>query len=200
MNTVKAILTLKGAEREVTSMNSFTVLAAEVVSRSVSTWNMESSSERVTAINTGIMSHVSEYEVITTSSIPIHRVLRVFSPCLWKTRSLIYKLPHIEYTEKREWGWSLSRVPRNIKPPNPLKVLKSAEGNIVLVKTKGGYEYIGVLDLADGVMNVVLSNCVEYNEGKPTLRLGKVIIRGSNIEFVSVDYGRVSPESIQVKL
>lgn len=89
---------------------------------------------------------------------------------------------------------------RNTKPPNPLKVLKSAEGNVVLVKTKGGYEYIGTLELADGVMNVVLSNCVEYNEGKLTLRLGKVIIRGSNIEFVSVDYGKVAPESVQVKL
>lgn len=89
---------------------------------------------------------------------------------------------------------------RNMKPPNPLKVLKSSEGNVVLVKTKGGYEYVGVLELADGVMNVVLSDCVEYNNGEPTLRLGKVVIRGSNIEFVSVDYARVSPESVQLKL
>jgi small nuclear ribonucleoprotein len=74
--------------------------------------------------------------------------------------------------------------------------LKASEGNIVLVKTKGGYEYIGVLELADGVMNVVLRDCVEYNENKPTMRLGKVIIRGSNIEFVSVDYARVAPEKI----
>jgi len=94
----------------------------------------------------------------------------------------------------------LSRVPRNMKPPSPLKLLKSAEGSIVLVKTKGGYEYIGVLELADGVMNVVLSNCIEYNDEKPTLRLGKVIIRGSNIEFVSIDYGKVAPENVQVKL
>lgn len=94
----------------------------------------------------------------------------------------------------------MSRVQKNTKPLNPLKVLRSAEGNVVLVKTKGGYEYVGVLELADGVMNVVLSNCVEYNEGKPTLRLGKVIIRGSNIEFVSVDYERVAPESVHIKL
>jgi small nuclear ribonucleoprotein (snRNP)-like protein len=45
-------------------------------------------------------------------------------------------------------------------------------------------------------MNVVLRDCVEYNENKPTMRLGKVIIRGSNIEFVSVDYARVAPEKI----
>ena len=90
--------------------------------------------------------------------------------------------------------------PKNIKPPNPLKVLKGSEGNIVLVKTKGGYEYIGVLDLVDGVMNVVLADCIEYNNGEPTLRLGKVIIRGSQIEYISLDYGRVAPESVQVKL
>ncbi len=89
---------------------------------------------------------------------------------------------------------------KNVKPPNPLKVLKSAEGNVVLVKTKGGYEYVGVLELADGVMNVVLSDCVEYNNGEPSMRLGKVVIRGSNIEFVSIDYGRIAPESINVKL
>jgi len=94
----------------------------------------------------------------------------------------------------------LSKIPRNTKPPSPLKVLKASEGNIVLVKTKGGYEYIGVLELADGVMNVVLRDCVEYNENKPTMRLGKVIIRGSNIEFVSVDYARVAPEKITITL
>ena len=89
---------------------------------------------------------------------------------------------------------------RNTKPPNPLKILKAAEGNIVLVKTKGGYEYVGVLELADGVMNVVLSDCVEYNNGEPTMRLGKVVIRGSNIEFVSINYAQVAPESVHIKL
>lgn len=94
----------------------------------------------------------------------------------------------------------MSRAQRNAKPISPLKLLKVSEGNVVLVKTKGGYEYVGVLELADGVMNVVLMNCVEYNEGKPTMRLGRVIIRGSNIEFVSVDYEKVAPERVQVKL
>jgi small nuclear ribonucleoprotein len=92
----------------------------------------------------------------------------------------------------------LSKPTKNTKPPTPLKVLKGAEGNIVLVKTKGGYEYVGVLELADGVMNTVLKDCVEYNENKPTLRLGRVIIRGSNIEFVSVDYARVAPDQVKI--
>ncbi|MEM4913036.1 MAG: LSM domain-containing protein, partial [Desulfurococcaceae archaeon] len=47
---------------------------------------------------------------------------------------------------------------------------------------------------------VVLADCVEYNNGEPTLRLGKVIIRGSNIEFISIDYGRIAPENVQFKI
>ncbi len=92
----------------------------------------------------------------------------------------------------------MSKPQKNLKPPSPLKVLKTSEGNIVLVKTKGGYEYIGVLELADGVMNVVLRDCIEYTNNKPTMRLGRVIIRGSNIEFVSVDYARVAPDQVSL--
>ncbi|MEM4717774.1 MAG: LSM domain-containing protein [Desulfurococcaceae archaeon] len=88
----------------------------------------------------------------------------------------------------------MSKAARNMRPPTPLKVLKSAEGNVVLVKTKGGFEYIGILELADGVMNVVLRDCTEYNEKEPTFRLGMVIIRGSNIEFISIDYAKIAPE------
>jgi small nuclear ribonucleoprotein len=90
----------------------------------------------------------------------------------------------------------LSKTPRNTKPPSPLKLLKASEGNIVLVRTKGGFEYIGLLELVDGVMNVVLRDCVEYNENKPTMRLGKVIIRGSNIEYISIDYAKVAPDKV----
>jgi small nuclear ribonucleoprotein len=93
----------------------------------------------------------------------------------------------------------LAPMQYNQKPQSPLKILKNSEGNIVLVKTKGGFEYMGILELVDPVMNVVLRNCLEFNEGKPTLRLGKVVIRGSNIEFISIDYGRVAPEEIKVK-
>jgi small nuclear ribonucleoprotein len=80
---------------------------------------------------------------------------------------------------------------RNAKPPSPFKFLKSAEGRVVLVRTKGGNEYIGVLDLVDDAMNLVLSNCTEYANGKLLARLGKVVIRGSNVEYVSIDYGKL---------
>lgn len=81
------------------------------------------------------------------------------------------------------------------RPPSPLKILKSSEGEVVLVRIKGGYEYVGVLDLVDATMNIVLSGCTEYaKDGKPTSRYGKIIIRGSHIEFISVNYQDVAPE------
>ncbi|MEM1731764.1 MAG: U6 snRNA-associated Sm-like protein LSm6 [Desulfurococcaceae archaeon] len=93
----------------------------------------------------------------------------------------------------------MSPVVRNIKPVSPFKILKSSEGNVVLVRLKGGYEYIGQLELVDGTMNVVLSNCTEYsNDGKPLLRYGRVVIRGSQVEFISINYGQVSPEFAHV--
>ncbi|ADI32246.1 Like-Sm ribonucleoprotein core [Staphylothermus hellenicus DSM 12710] len=81
------------------------------------------------------------------------------------------------------------------KTATPLKYLKSAINQIVLVKIKDGHEYIGTLDMVDHTMNVVLSNCQEYGDnGKPTARYGKVLIRGSHIVFISINYGQVAPE------
>jgi len=85
-------------------------------------------------------------------------------------------------------------IPR-VKGATPLKYLKGAVNQIVLVKLKDGYEYIGTLDLVDHTMNVVLSNCQEYDDnGRPTARYGKVLIRGSHIVFISINYGQVAPE------
>lgn len=83
------------------------------------------------------------------------------------------------------------------KPTSPLKYLKAAIDQIILVKLKDGTEYIGKLEIVDNTMNVVLTDCVKYgNDGKPIARYGKVLIRGSHIAFISVNYGQVSPESI----
>ncbi|WP_048078655.1 U6 snRNA-associated Sm-like protein LSm6 [Desulfurococcus mucosus] len=91
----------------------------------------------------------------------------------------------------------MSNVSRGYRPPSPMKVLKGAEGQIVLVRIKGGYEYIGTLDLIDGTMNIVLSDCTEYSsEGKPTSRYGRIIIRGSHVEFISTNYGQVAPDKV----
>ncbi|EWG07356.1 MAG: Sm1 protein [Candidatus Aramenus sulfurataquae] len=76
------------------------------------------------------------------------------------------------------------------KVENPLKNLRSAVNKIVLVKLKDGSEYIGRLEQTDGTMNLVLRDCTEMVEGSsdPVAKYGRVLIRGSNILFVSVDY------------
>jgi small nuclear ribonucleoprotein len=76
------------------------------------------------------------------------------------------------------------------KVENPLKSLKTATNKVVLVKLKNGSEYIGRLEQSDGTMNLVLKDCVELKEGTsdPVAKYGRVLIRGSNILFISVDY------------
>ena len=83
------------------------------------------------------------------------------------------------------------------KPPTPLKHLRAAIDQIILVKLKDGTEYVGKLELVDHTMNVVLSDCVKYDSnGNPITRYGKVLIRGSHIAFISINYGQVAPEMI----
>ena len=78
---------------------------------------------------------------------------------------------------------------------SPLKYLRSAINQIVLVKLKDGTEYVGVLELVDNTMNVVLSGCEEIDpNGNPTAKYGRVLIRGSHILFVSINYGHIAPE------
>ncbi|HIC99369.1 MAG TPA: Sm ribonucleo [Pyrodictiaceae archaeon] len=75
------------------------------------------------------------------------------------------------------------------KRVSPLRVLREAVNHTVLVKLKDGSEYVGKLEMTDGTMNLVLSDCMELNEdGSPKVKYGRVLIRGSHILFVSVDY------------
>lgn len=60
----------------------------------------------------------------------------------------------------------------------------------VMVKLKDGSEFVGRLDLTDGTMNVVLSDAVQVREGsdEPATKFGKILIRGSQILYISTDY------------
>jgi len=72
---------------------------------------------------------------------------------------------------------------------SPLRVLREAVNRTVLVKLKDGSEYVGKLEMTDSTMNLVLSDCMEVGEnGEPKVKYGRVLIRGSQILFVSVDY------------
>ncbi len=76
------------------------------------------------------------------------------------------------------------------KVESPLRALRMAMNKNVLVKVKDGYEYVGKLTMTDSTMNVVLSDCTEFSdEGRsPIARYGTVLIRGSQILYIAVDY------------
>ncbi len=83
----------------------------------------------------------------------------------------------------------MSRTPVQ-KTISPLKMLRDSKGNRILVKLKDGSEYVGKLEVSDNTMNLILSECVEVKEGgsEPIAKYGRVLIRGSTILYILVDY------------
>jgi small nuclear ribonucleoprotein len=81
-------------------------------------------------------------------------------------------------------------LPAQQKPESPIKILRAAMSKTVMVKLKDGSEFVGRLDLTDGTMNVVLSDAVQVREGsdEPATKFGKILIRGSQILYISTDY------------
>lgn len=80
----------------------------------------------------------------------------------------------------------------------PLKLLVKNINSEIFVKLKNGSEYIGMLERCDPCMNIVLANTKEIKEdSRPIMVLGKVLIRGSNILYISVDTTRVEFKSIE---
>ncbi len=72
-----------------------------------------------------------------------------------------------------------------------LKVLRKALNHTVLVKLKDGSEYIGVLESFDHTMNLILKDAKEVKSGNvddPIAKYGTVMVRGSNILYVVVDF------------
>ncbi len=67
----------------------------------------------------------------------------------------------------------------------PLDVLHKTLESPVIVGLKGNKEYRGKLKGYDIHMNIVLGDAEELNEGAPTRKLGKVIIRGDSVIFIS---------------
>ncbi len=75
----------------------------------------------------------------------------------------------------------------------PLKVLEKNIGNTIFVKLKDGTEYIGKLESSDLSMNLILSDAKQVSETKEVLKnYGVILIRGSNILYISVEPEKVS--------
>jgi len=79
------------------------------------------------------------------------------------------------------------------KMENPLKFLRVARNNTVLVKLKDGSESIGKLIFSDNTMNLILDDCEERDpqSGETIAKYGRVMIRGSYVMYISLDYHKV---------
>ncbi|MGC8975498.1 MAG: LSM domain-containing protein [Thermoprotei archaeon] len=76
------------------------------------------------------------------------------------------------------------------RPESPLRVLRSSINKNVLVRVKEGSSYTGQLIFADNTMNLVMINAEEVSDEdlKPIARYGTILIRGSQILYVVIDY------------
>ncbi len=75
---------------------------------------------------------------------------------------------------------------------SPLKVLRTSINRDVLVKVKEGDTYVGQLVFADNTMNLVMINAEEVSDDdmKPIAKYGTILIRGSQVLYVVIDYER----------
>tara|TARA_B100000315_G_C14542593_1_gene571652 strand:+ start:970 stop:1197 length:228 start_codon:yes stop_codon:yes gene_type:complete len=65
-----------------------------------------------------------------------------------------------------------------------VKCLEDYLGKIILIKFKDDKLIRGILNGYDNHMNIVLNNAAEI-QGKSTIDLGTIIVRGDNIIFIS---------------
>ncbi|MFP3264517.1 MAG: U6 snRNA-associated Sm-like protein LSm6 [Acidilobus sp.] len=81
------------------------------------------------------------------------------------------------------------------KVMNPLRYLREAVSTQIYVKLKDGTEYVGLLLVTDSTMNLVLDNSVEVKDGRQVVaKLGKILIRGSVVQYVSFNPELAAPE------
>ncbi len=76
--------------------------------------------------------------------------------------------------------------PQQIKLSVPIKIMTRMLNKEVVARLKGGVAVRGVLSAYDGCMNLVLDNAAELdNSGEPLARYGRILIRGSQVIYVS---------------
>lgn len=71
---------------------------------------------------------------------------------------------------------------------SPIRTLEKARNKKILVHLKNNDAFSGRLQLADAQMNMLLEDAHELDEvGNKTKRLGRVFLRGNNIQFVKLN-------------
>jgi len=70
--------------------------------------------------------------------------------------------------------------------PKPLDVLSKSLKSPVIVKTRGGREFRGILAGYDLHMNLLLNDAEELNADSSVKHLlGEILLRGDNVVFIS---------------
>ncbi|MEB3845223.1 MAG: ribonucleoprotein [Desulfurococcales archaeon] len=82
--------------------------------------------------------------------------------------------------------------------PIPLKVLRQYVKKQIYVRLKDGSEYVGTLLATDSTMNLVMDDTkLIGGNGKQVLaHLGKALIRGSMIEYISFNPELAAEEAL----
>ena len=77
----------------------------------------------------------------------------------------------------------------------PLRLLQKSVESRIFVKLKDGTEYVGRLERSDISMNLILSEAMQVSSAnEPIANYGKILIRGNNILYISVEPNKVSFE------
>jgi small nuclear ribonucleoprotein len=67
----------------------------------------------------------------------------------------------------------------------PFDVLDSALNKAVIIRLKGGTELRGVMSAYDVHLNIVLQDAEQLENGEIKRKLGRMLIRGDSIIFLS---------------
>ena len=77
----------------------------------------------------------------------------------------------------------------------PLKLLQKSVESRIFVKLKDGTEYVGWLERSDISMNLILNEAMQVSRAnEPIANYGRILIRGNNILYISVEPDKVSFE------
>jgi len=75
---------------------------------------------------------------------------------------------------------------------NPLQILQSSQGSIILLRLKDGTEYKGLLKEIDAYMNMILEDATEIMDGSPIAKYNEIFIRGNNLLFIKPDASQLT--------
>jgi small nuclear ribonucleoprotein len=67
----------------------------------------------------------------------------------------------------------------------PFNILDSSLNKVVMIKLKGGTEIRGIMTAYDVHMNIVLENAEQLENGEVKRKLGRMLIRGDSIVFLT---------------